>query len=225
MYPSPMQTLRERFFRKVRPLPDGCWEWTSTLYAAVPTYNRWPTGPTPAARLAWELVNGTPPPKGKRLERSCDNIRCVNPDHRTLRTDEERFWAFVRKSDSCWVWTGDVVQGGYGRFQMHGTKVLAHRMSYEIAFGAFDASLKVLHRCDNPPCVNPAHLWLGTAKDNALDAMAKGRLSYGGGKLTPDIVRSIRTSQAPARELASALGITVTTVYDIRRGKTWRNLP
>lgn len=93
----------------------------------------------------------------------------------------ERFWSKVRKSDEadgCWVWTGGKSREGYGQiFVSHGKYAKAHRCSYEIEYGPIPEGLDCLHRCDNPPCVRPEHLWLGTAKDNSRDMYEKGRQS------------------------------------------------
>jgi hypothetical protein len=96
---------------------------------------------------------------------------------RMTGTVEQRFWARVRKSDGCWEWTGACFKcGGYGQFTIeHGQQVRAHRHSWELHNGPIPKGLWVLHRCDNPKCVRPDHLFLGTCTDNARDMMAKGR--------------------------------------------------
>lgn len=89
-----------------------------------------------------------------------------------------RFWEKVR-SDSpqaCWEWIGRRLPFGHGHFDVaHGQPMLAHRYSWELVNGTIPDDLCVLHRCDNPPCVNPAHLFLGTRTDNNRDKSAKGR--------------------------------------------------
>ena len=91
----------------------------------------------------------------------------------------EQFWAHVRKSDGCWLWTGYVDHRGYGRLTWRGQNYrLAHRVSYELAH-ADPAGLCVCHRCDNPLCVRPEHLFLGTRADNNRDMVAKGRQAAG----------------------------------------------
>lgn len=90
----------------------------------------------------------------------------------------ERLWAKVDRTESCWIWTGGTNIKGYGCIGLGERgrgKALAHRVSWELAFGPIPDGLWVLHHCDNPPCVRPDHLWLGTAADNNRDMVAKGR--------------------------------------------------
>jgi hypothetical protein len=90
----------------------------------------------------------------------------------------DRFWSRVAEGepDECWEWIGARGPQGYGMFQVKIRMARrAHRISYELAHGPIPEGMQVLHRCDNPPCVNPAHLRLGTARDNTYDMLAKGR--------------------------------------------------
>jgi hypothetical protein len=89
---------------------------------------------------------------------------------------ELRFWLHVEKTDGCWIWTGSSNDAGYGVVWTD-DKILvgAHRFSYELHNEPITGGLFVLHRCDNPPCVNPEHLFLGTAADNVHDMIRKGR--------------------------------------------------
>ena len=91
-----------------------------------------------------------------------------------------RFWGKVDKSGDCWNWIGGSSPAGYGRFTilMSGTKkfLLSHRISYFIHTGSLPNGMLVCHSCDNPSCVNPDHLFLGTYRDNVMDAVNKGRI-------------------------------------------------
>lgn len=93
-------------------------------------------------------------------------------------SDLAHFWARVKKSDSCWEWTG-ANNGGYGRMEVAGKLTYAHRLAWELANGSGPGDLCVCHRCDNPACVRPDHLFLGTFADNMGDKISKGRQSRG----------------------------------------------
>ena len=88
---------------------------------------------------------------------------------------ESRFWQYVHKSNGCWTWIGWKQQQGYGLIASGRNALLAHRASWMIHFGTIPHGLLVCHRCDNPPCVRPDHLFLGTYKDNSMDSQRKGR--------------------------------------------------
>lgn len=85
-----------------------------------------------------------------------------------------KFWSNVLKTDSCWLWT-KAKRKGYGQFVVNGKAQQAHRVAYQIANGSIDTKSVVMHKCDNPSCVNPAHLSLGTQKENIADMHNKGR--------------------------------------------------
>lgn len=90
----------------------------------------------------------------------------------------ERFEEKIEKIDSCWIWVGAFFKSGYGRFSFGKKKVRAHRFSYELYIGKIPKGIYVLHRCDNPCCVNPLHLFLGTHLDNMMDMESKGRAKW-----------------------------------------------
>lgn len=90
--------------------------------------------------------------------------------------DIKRFWSKVEITDGCWLWHGNWRHKGYGAFWHSGRTHFAHRVSYWLAYNNLPSELFVCHHCDNPACVNPAHLFLGTNLDNVRDMQRKGRL-------------------------------------------------
>ena len=148
------------------------------------------------------------------------------------RTTEERFFSHVEKSDGCWEWTSSRRGKGYGRFQLEGRGVSAHRFSYELHFGSIPSGMCVCHHCDNPPCVNPRHLFLGTVGTNNRDREQKGRSvvpdnrgsRHGMAKLTEDSVRAIRRRFAEGetrKQIAESLGVSRGAVADVVARRRW----
>ena len=130
----------------------------------------------------------------------------------------ERFWSKVRKTDECWVWTASKDREGYGEIARPGKSagmLGAHRVSWEIHFGPVPEDMDVLHTCDNPPCVRPDHLYLGTHADNMRDMALRGRARAGPqagednpmSKLTWEMVGGIRERYATGAFTQKELGI------------------
>ena len=117
-----------------------------------------------------ELRRAAFPSQQTKWVRGHAPMRCVTRDAAV-----ERFWKNVDKTESCWVWTGSVRHFGHGHLNVSRRRILAHRFSWELAHGPVPAGLNVCHRCDNPRCVHPEHLFLGTQGDNVRDMVAKGR--------------------------------------------------
>jgi hypothetical protein len=148
--------------------------------------------------------------------------------------DEKTVARFLAKVDKrgpgeCWPWKAGIKSEGYGGFRVGEVVDRAHRVSYVIHHGDIPAGMVVCHRCDNPPCVNPGHLFLGTHGDNARDRDAKGRrgtigAKHGMAKLTDDDVISIRSSSERGVDLAVQYGVSATLVCDIRKRKIWHHL-
>lgn len=139
-----------------------------------------------------------------------------------MKTDAERFWEKVDKSGDCWLWTAARRNGKrYGGFGVAGKQLMAHRYSWELG----------CHRCDNPPCVNPAHLFLGTNEQNMADMVAKGRSVHRFGednpdsRLTWDDVELIRlagnTLPVSKTAIGKAFGVSDVMIGKILRRENW----
>jgi len=149
---------------------------------------------------------------------------------------EDRFWSMVnkRKPNECWPWTGFLDRDGYGRIRKGGRqpKLGAHRIAWQLAHGAIPDGLCVLHHCDNPFCMNPKHLFLGTHADNAQDRDNKGRQAKGDSiklfgekngqaKLTREDIWAIRKDKRSQYVLGPLYGVDPTQISRIRRGVHW----
>lgn len=173
----------------------------------------------PFTRKPWEVRRG----RTKFCSRTCSD--------KHEKPLDKKFWAHVNKTDSCWLWTGILNNKGYGvsRYKMH--TYLAHRMSYVMENGPIPDGLIVLHICDVPSCIKPAHLRLGTQKDNMAECAAKDRSCFGErnghSKLTPESVREMRLEYAEGTtlaELSRKYKVDRMTITSAIRRKTWKRV-
>ena len=149
-----------------------------------------------------------------------------------MAPDSERFWALVDKRgpDDCWLWQGRRDKDGYGRFSAGQKRFYAHRFAKGCLEAAVDSF--VLHRCNNPSCCNPSHLYIGSKADNMRDCLAAGnhrcaRLKgerHGRARLTTADVVAIRASTKSQRATAREFGVSPTCVSAIRLGINWRHI-
>lgn len=145
---------------------------------------------------------------------------------------QERFWAKVHRGapGECWPWTAARERFGYGRLNVGGRILKAHRLAYVEAYGEIPTGLHVRHKCDNPPCCNPAHLCVGTNANNRADAVERGRSKRGdrghGHKLTLDDALYIRANPDGLTdpELDVRFGLSRGYAGRLRRGRTWAYL-
>jgi hypothetical protein len=146
--------------------------------------------------------------------------------------DVARFWRGVNIGgpDECWEWCRCRSKEGYGSFALRGPRVLTHRAAYALTYGVVTDC--VLHRCDNPPCCNPAHLWHGTRAENSADMVQKGRDRKLTGEEHPhsrftaaevaEIRRLYSTGRYRQRDIGAYFGARQSTISAIVRGKVWR---
>lgn len=178
--------------------------------------------------------------------------RCVGQALKKAWTADEFFWPNVNVVDdasSCWEYRKLDSHGKYGAIKVEGRPLRAHRVSWELHFGPIPGGLFVCHRCDNPPCVRPDHLFLGTPADNSADMVAKGRSYTPSGAdhysarspgkvrrgeaaprsiLTEEQVRAIRSRLAAGgitqRALAAEYGVSPATIWVIASGRVWKHV-
>lgn len=155
-----------------------------------------------------------------------------------------RFWSKVDKNGDCWVWTGSRFTDGYGQFTVAPRNVRAHRFSWVVSHGAIPDGLCVCHKCDNPACVRPDHLFLATSQENTQDKVNKSRQARGlrisgnqlnlvtgaghhSAKLTPTQVREIRAAIEEGTTntvLGRRYGVSGAAIRAIRNRKNWAHV-
>lgn len=187
-----MPNLAERIAAKTEKRgPDECWLWTGGIgQKGAPVGSELGKSVSPR-RLIWEWHNGRTLNKNEHVSTTCGVFRCLNPAHLYVRhfmNDEARFWSHVRKADgnACWEWQSTFFNNGYATFKMQGKQRHAARVAYEFAFGPIEGHVPghpekervIMHKCDNPKCVRPDHLKLGSDADNIKDMLAKGRAAW-----------------------------------------------
>ena len=253
--------IEERFWSKVHKT-RSCWIWTGYITRHGHGVIQFEGRNQSAMRVAWILTYGyifT----GLDVAHQCKTPACVRPSHLALgtRSDnmrdgnhrphgtallppkppripvpwQERFWKYVVKTDSCWLWSGYNDRNGYGKFTLRWKKMMpAHRASWMLHHGDIPDGMVICHNCpggDNPGCVNPAHLFLGTLNDNNQDMLKKGRYSKGtnvpAAKLTDAHVREILFLRAQGinnRELAKRYAVHEGTIGRIIRRLHWKHV-
>ncbi|HEY5870706.1 MAG TPA: HNH endonuclease signature motif containing protein [Candidatus Tectomicrobia bacterium] len=171
------------------------------------------------------IVNGQDLKRGKI--KSCGCLRAPSI--------EERFWNKVEKTSECWLWTGSRHIKGYGRLmgigKTHRWKAIpAHRLSWVLHYGSIPQELGVLHHCDNPPCVRPDHLFLGTPADNVADKVRKSRQMFGDrhvhAKINTTIAAKIKEALADGEanvSISRRFNVSKGIIRGIKIGRNWKH--
>ena len=183
----------------------------------------------------------------KCTDRMPPDMDPVTPDYKARKLGKptmdlrKRIYSRVKVNEEtgCWEWQG-CKRSGYGRTiigsRTDGTRrtECTHRISYMLNYGEIPKGMEVCHKCDNPSCINPDHLFLGTYKDNAMDCLNKGRMftqigeEHASSKLTEEIVKNARIEYSKgnisSRELAKKYNVSRKTMWDALTGKTWKHV-
>lgn len=229
----------DNFWKKIRKSKDGCWNWERAVnrkgYGVA-----WFRGKViPSHRLAWIIKNGEIE-ESHSIFRKCKNDLCCNPSHlfcdkhHAEHFRKDRFFSRVSKEKSgCWQWIGTTNKYGYGIICVDYKFKRAHRYSWEIHNGEIPKGLCVCHHCDNPKCVNPKHLFIGTKKDNTNDMMSKKRnnppLGERCARAVLDIhkvrkIRNLLSEKVPQIEISRMFKVSVGAIACIHHKRTWRHL-
>ncbi|MDE2024909.1 MAG: HNH endonuclease [Patescibacteria group bacterium] len=224
----------------------GCWIWQrSCTWRGDPRISKTKDGKTKyfrAKRISYEIYNGKIP-KDNFIKHICKNIKCINPAHLNLgnkcgkerKSILERFENSYIKNEKtgCWEWIKGLDRQGYGQihdYDKQGKRITryAHRISFEIYKHKIPNNKLICHSCDNPKCVNPKHLWIGTTQENVDDKLKKNRGLFGSkhqnSKLTEEDILFIRSSKARKSELARKFNVHFMTITNILRRNTWKHV-
>jgi hypothetical protein len=192
---------------------------------------------------SWECMSKSRERKVKQICKGCGKEFFVIPSFvghiaycsKSCKSDpERRYWKNVRKGENendCWIWIGPTDSRGYGSLKIGESIKSTHRIAYEWEYGPIPSGMLVCHHCDNPPCVNPKHLFLGTHQDNVDDMKSKSRDAKGGDfsftKLKDDDIRAIRRmykNGCSQQEIADHFMVTQGNISAILTGKTWKHI-
>lgn len=249
-----MTNIEKRFWGKVCKSADinKCWHWQGAFnkkgYGSVALGDGRNITPH---RLSY-IIHYGPISDALDIKRTCRNKSCVNPNHLIAAHKgppkgiipwnkgkgipaTERFWHYVQISEeasSCWLWRGYISKDGYGSFTPSHIPIRAHRFMYKLTYGNIPPKTLICHTCDNPPCVNPKHLFIGTNSDNMKDASKKGRLKGKKGtlnplaKLTEKQVLQIRSLKGliSCRKLADIFNVSNQRISAIMIRKVWTHI-
>jgi hypothetical protein len=229
--------LSDDFTKRIFYSPDGCWYWIGSKFGdGYGDYKG-----KVAHRISFSMHKNIDPLR-LPVKHTCNNRLCVNPHHLFLPTDVEEMaarlsiiekYSMPEPNTGCWLWHQFLTIHGYGQLTFRKKIYKAHRFSYETFIGKIPKGLFVCHKCDEPSCINPDHLFLGTHLDNVKDMVNKKRHSFGERKInskvtavSAQIIRECwsKFGRGSQDRIASYFNISQSNVSMIASRITWNML-
>lgn len=223
-----MLSLEEKIKKHIIKKNGGCWEWAaSKIIPPIITINKKP-------HLVRKILYTHFKKKSAEdyLIAICKNKKCVNPDHILNRDEMIEFQINKSVYAECWIWTG-AKKGGYGYIKYKGKTLAMHRYMFEKYNHEIPKNMNICHKCDNPACVNPKHLWLGTQKDNIRDMFSKKRNNNKNGvnhertKITEEEAIQIKKHYKKGIKpttICRLMNLPYSTVYKICINENWKHI-
>lgn len=224
-------TLDQRIDKYIEKI-DDCFMWVGAFAGENSPVIYFQKKNLAVKHYLFEKKYGIPSLRGYLIN-NCPNKKCVNPDH--LKGRDEIFNSLIDKNDEngCWNWLGQK-KGGYGFFYINGKDRLVHRYMFEKYNHQIINKGNVCHNCDNPSCVNPDHLWLGSHTDNMRDMISKKRGGKAFGERHPNCkidektaikIKALLRSGMKMTEIRDRLNVTYKVIQHIKNGTSWKHIP
>ena len=237
--------LINKIFKRIKRFDNDeeCWLWLGSINYKGDASIKLDNGKTQSIyKFIYECYNG-PIIESGIVRHSCDTVGCVNPKHLYMKYDIKqqikRFWTKVdvpndweEHPEKCWEWTDYIRPKMAGNFTVCDVLIVHYRFAYELYYGPIPPGMLVCHKCDNPACCNPNHLFLGSHQDNADDMKNKNRQPIGEDKTTHKLseqdVKQIKILlQDPTNtytSIALQFNVSSTTISDIKNKKVWTHI-